>query len=127
MLTIELLLLDEVSVGPRSLQSAATAHDHRKCAGLRFTRGFDRAHTSLHANANRTLLAIARRVGLAGIFLILRFDRLSGTGEDVMKKYIDKDIGAKGLDPSVYAMGEAAYKHVSNLYHCVYGSSANAM
>ena len=43
-----------------------------------------------------------------------------------MKKYIDKDIGAKGLDPSVYAMGEAAYKHVSNLCHCLYGSSASA-
>ena len=29
-----------------------------------------------------------------------------------MKKYIDKDVGAKGLDLSVYAMGEAAFKHV---------------
>lgn len=65
-------------------------------------------------------------MGLAGNFLILRFDRLSVSGEDVMKKYIDKDIGAKGLDPSVYAMGEAAYKHVSNLCHCLYGSSASA-
>ena len=29
-----------------------------------------------------------------------------------MKDYVDKDIGAKGVEPSVYAMGEAAYKHV---------------
>ena len=29
-----------------------------------------------------------------------------------MPKYKDKDIGAKGLDPHVYAMGEAAFKHV---------------
>ena len=32
--------------------------------------------------------------------------------EDIMAKYKDKDIGAKGLDPHVYAMGEAAFKHV---------------
>ena len=29
-----------------------------------------------------------------------------------MLKYKDKDIGAKGVDPHVYAMGEAAFKHV---------------
>ena len=33
-------------------------------------------------------------------------------GEDVMQKYIDKDVGAKGVDPHVYAMGEASFKHV---------------
>ena len=29
-----------------------------------------------------------------------------------MAKYMDKDIGARGVDPHVYAMGEASYKHV---------------
>ena len=29
-----------------------------------------------------------------------------------MKTYIDKEIGARGVAPHVYAMGEAAYKHV---------------
>ena len=29
-----------------------------------------------------------------------------------MVKYKEREIGAKGLDPHVYAMGEAAYKHV---------------
>lgn len=29
-----------------------------------------------------------------------------------MQKYVDKDIGARGAEPHVYAMGEAAYKHV---------------
>ena len=28
-----------------------------------------------------------------------------------MAKYMDKDIGARGVDPHVYAMGEASYKH----------------
>ena len=29
-----------------------------------------------------------------------------------MAKYKDKDVGARGAEPHVYAMGEAAYKHV---------------
>ena len=29
-----------------------------------------------------------------------------------MAEYVDKEIGAKGVGPHVYAMGEAAYKHV---------------
>ena len=40
------------------------------------------------------------------------FGPLSVYGEEAMAKYKDKDIGAKGLDPHVYAMGEAAFKHV---------------
>jgi len=30
----------------------------------------------------------------------------------MMKNYVDKDVGAKGCEPHVYAMGEAAYKYV---------------
>jgi len=33
-------------------------------------------------------------------------------GEAQMAAYVDKEIGAKGVEPHVYAMGEAAYKHV---------------
>ena len=29
-----------------------------------------------------------------------------------MAKYLDKDIGVSGIAPHVYAMGEAAFKHV---------------
>jgi myosin heavy subunit len=29
-----------------------------------------------------------------------------------MAKYKDKDVGARGADPHVYAMGEAAFRHV---------------
>ena len=32
--------------------------------------------------------------------------------EETMAKYKDKDVGARGAEPHVYAMGEAAYKHV---------------
>ena len=40
------------------------------------------------------------------------FGPLSIYTDAIMAKYKDKDIGAKGLDPHVYAMGEAAFKHV---------------
>ena len=30
----------------------------------------------------------------------------------MMKKYVDVEVGAKGREPHVYAMGEAAYKYV---------------
>eukprot|EP00325_Prymnesiales_sp_UTEX-LB-985_P020714 CAMPEP_0174733188 /NCGR_PEP_ID=MMETSP1094-20130205/60818_1 /TAXON_ID=156173 /ORGANISM="Chrysochromulina brevifilum, Strain UTEX LB 985" /LENGTH=1727 /DNA_ID=CAMNT_0015935811 /DNA_START=13 /DNA_END=5196 /DNA_ORIENTATION=+ len=33
-------------------------------------------------------------------------------GDAVFPKYVDKEVGAKGVDPHLYAMGEAAYKHV---------------
>ena len=39
-------------------------------------------------------------------------DAASRQGEPEMAKYKDKEIGAKALDPHVYAMGEAAFKHV---------------
>eukprot|EP00967_Tisochrysis_lutea_P145350 scaffold272800_cov32-Tisochrysis_lutea.AAC.2 len=29
-----------------------------------------------------------------------------------MAKYKDKDVGARGTEPHVYAMGEAAFRHV---------------
>jgi len=40
------------------------------------------------------------------------FGSLPIYGEKEMAPYKDKDIGAKGVDPHVYAMGEAAFKHV---------------
>ena len=40
------------------------------------------------------------------------FGPLKIYGEEAMAKYKDKEIGAKGVEPHVYAMGEAAYKHV---------------
>jgi len=36
-------------------------------------------------------------------------------GEDIMKNYIDKDTGAKGCPPHLYAMGEQSYKHVKRM------------
>ena len=45
-----------------------------------------------------------------------------------MAQYLDKDIGARGVPPHVYAMGEAAYKHVKRfksagvcVYVCAFG------
>ena len=29
-----------------------------------------------------------------------------------MSRFVDKDVGAKGTEPHVYAMGEIAFKHV---------------
>jgi len=40
------------------------------------------------------------------------FGPLQIYGESVFPKYVDKEIGAKGVDPHVYAMGETAYKFV---------------
>jgi len=40
------------------------------------------------------------------------FGPLPVYGESQMATYVDKEIGAKGLSPHLYAMGEAAYKHV---------------
>jgi myosin heavy subunit len=40
------------------------------------------------------------------------FGSLPIYGEKIMEKYIDKDTGAKGCPPHLYAMGEQSYKHV---------------
>ena len=63
-----------------------------------------RAHARLAASVAADSVAADSAVHLAPLPLpLLRSDK-------VMSTYMDKEMGAKGCPPHVYAMGEAAYK-----------------
>ena len=82
-----------------------TGNDHRRLA---YPVGVTWQARPPHLHLGHTLWHTAGKILVA----LNPFGPLSVYGEGAMAKYKDKDIGAKGLDPHVYAMGEAAFKHV---------------
>ncbi|KAL1521199.1 hypothetical protein AB1Y20_022751 [Prymnesium parvum] len=85
--------------------TGTTAPDH--CALIHLNEPCILENTRLRYNAD----AIYTYTGKI-LVALNPFGPLKIYGEETMQHYLDKEIGARGVGPHVYAMGEAAYKHV---------------
>eukprot|EP00965_Chrysotila_dentata_P238876 6202775-Pleurochrysis_carterae.AAC.1 len=107
----------------RSRERAATACA-RACVCAEENAGVHGPARAFHTCARaanpfrRHVLGIARplvfdpKLHSSRLFCWLEVEIFARRREDYMAKYKEKDVGAKGAMPHVFAMGEAAFKHV---------------